>query len=208
MSFINDKTREINCKIAYYGPPLCGKSTSLRHIYNEVKGGAKPACRQAGNEMISLSQDDDNTLYFDFVPLHLGKVGGYTVRLHLYTLPGDIGYRQSRALISKGIDGVVFVADSRFESMESNLSSLTDLKGILKMEGHEWGDIPCVYQYNKRDLANAVPIDELRRYINAEGSEEFATAATTGEGVLDAFRAISKLVVTNLIRECKGEKEV
>lgn len=199
MSFINDKTREINCKIAYYGPPLCGKSTSLRHIYNEVKRGAK-------GEMLSLSQDDDNTLYFDFVPLHLGKVGGYTVRLHLYTLPGEVGYRQSRALISKGIDGVVFVADSRFESMESNLSSLTNLKEILKMEGHEWGDIPCVYQYNKRDLADAVPIDELRRHINLEGNEEVGTTATTGQGVLDAFRAISKLVVTNLIREFKGGK--
>lgn len=194
MSFINDKTKEINCKIVYHGPALGGKSTTLRRIYGEVRKGAK-------GEMISLSQDDDRTLYFDFVPLNIGKVRGYTVRLHLYTVPGEVGYQQSRALISKGVDGVVFVADSRLERMESNLKSLGGLKEILKAEGHAWGEIPCVYQYNKRDLPNTVPVEELQRYLNPDGREEYETVATTGEGVFDAFRAISAAVLRGL----KGE---
>ncbi|MFH0800272.1 MAG: GTPase domain-containing protein [Pseudomonadota bacterium] len=191
MSFTNDKTREINCKIVYYGPALCGKSTSLRHIYSEIRKGAK-------GDMVSLSQDNDRTLFFDFVPLNVGKIRGYTVRLHLYTVPGEVGYQQSRALISKGVDGVVFVADSALERMESNLKSLDSLKEILKGEGHAWGEIPCVYQYNKRDMANAVPLDELRRYLNSEGGEEHETVATTGEGVFDAFRSISTQVLRGL----------
>jgi len=197
MSFINDKTKEINCKIVYYGPPLCGKSTSLRRIYGEVHKGAK-------GEMVSLSQDDDRTLYFDFVPLNLGSVGGYTIRLHLYTVPGEVGYQQSRALISKGVDGVVFVADSQLERMESNLKSLSSLKEILRQEGHAWGEVPCVYQYNKRDLPNAVPVEELRRYLNAEGGEDFESIATDGSGTFEAFRAISTKVLHELKKHTKG----
>ncbi len=110
MSFINDKNKEINCKIIYYGPALSGKSTSLRLLCDQIRKGAK-------GEMITISQENDRTLYFDFIPLTLGKIGGYTVRVHLYTVPGEVGYQQSRALISKGVDGVVFVADSQLNRM-------------------------------------------------------------------------------------------
>ena len=188
MSFINDKTKEINCKVVYYGPPRCGKSTSLRYIYEQIKKGSK-------GEMISLSQDDDKTLYFDFVPLNLGKINDYTVRLHLYTVPGDVGYQQSRELISKGVDGLVFMADSQLEMMESNITALADLKEIL---GNEWGEIPCVMQYNKRDLKSAVPTKELSSYLNDGTFPEFETVATKGDGVFESFKSISKEVLKDL----------
>ena len=190
MSFINDKTGEINCKIVYYGPPKCGKSTTLRHIYSEVKKGSK-------GKMVSLSQEKDRTLYFDFLPFNLGKLGDYTVRIHLYTVPGQIGYQQSRELISKGVDGVVFIADSQLEMMESNIESLKDLKDILSQSGHNWGEIPYVYQYNKRDLKNALPVEELNRYLNEENSPCFETIATKGDGLFDAFKAVTKAVLKN-----------
>ena len=191
MSFINDKTREINCKIVYYGPPLSGKSTTLRSLYGEVHQGRK-------GEMISLSQDDDRTLYFDFVPLNLGTIGGYTVRVHLYTVPGEVGYDQSRALISKGVDGVVFVADSQLTRMEANLAALAGLKEILRKEGHAWGEIPCVFQYNKRDLPGTVPAAELGDYLNDGKLEAFETVAITGQGVFDAFKAVTQQVLRDL----------
>lgn len=191
MSFINEKIKEINCKIVYHGPALCGKSTSLRYLYDEIRKDAK-------GDIVSLSQDNDRTLYFDFVPINLGKIGTYTIRLHLYTVPGEVGYHQSRALISKGVDGVVFLADSQLEKMEVNLKSLKSLKDILKSEGHAWGEIPCVYQYNKRDIAGALPVSELRHFLNPEGYEDFETIATNGTGVFDTFRAISMAVLRHL----------
>ena len=191
MSFINDKTKEINGKIVYVGPAGGGKSTSLRALYDEIRKGAK-------GEMVSLSQDDDRTLYFDFVPLNLGAVGGYTIRLHLYTVPGEVGYQQSRVLISKGVDGVVFVADSQLTRMEANLTSLASLKEILRHEGHAWGEIPVVYQFNKRDAAGAIPVGELRHYLGAGENEDFETIATEGRGVFDAFRAISARVLMEI----------
>jgi len=194
MSFINDKTKEINCKIVYYGPAQCGKSTTLRFIYDEIRKDAK-------GEMISLSEDKDHTLYFDFVPLNLGKIRDYTIRLHLYTIPGEAGYKQSRALISKGIDGVVFIADSQLQRMEANLESQRSLKEILRNEGHTWGEVPCVYQYNKRDLSNTVPTSEMNRYLNSEKYGEFDTVAITGQGVFDAFRTISALVLKDLKKQ-------
>ncbi len=191
MSFINDKTKEINAKIVYQGPAQCGKSTSLRHIYGEIRKGAK-------GDMISLAQDDDRTLYFDFVPLNLGQVGGYTVRLHLYTVPGEVGYSQSRTLISKGVDGVVFMADSQLTRMEENIKSLANLKEILANEGHEWGEVPVAFQYNKRDLKNIIPAAELARYLNPDKWPEFETVATEGTNVFDAFRSISTRVLKDL----------
>ena len=131
MSFINENDKEINCKVLYYGPALSGKSTSIRFLYERIRKKGK-------GESISQSKHDDGTLYFDFIPLNLGKIGDYTVRLHLYSIPGKMAYEQSRTLISKGVDGVVFVADSQLSKMDSNLESLENLKGLLAGEGHEW----------------------------------------------------------------------
>lgn len=191
MSFINDKTKEINCKIVYFGPAGSGKSTTLRHIYNDVNKGAK-------GEMVSLSTTQDHTLFFDFVPLNLGKVKGYTVRLHLYTVPGEIGYQQSRMLISKGVDGVVFVADSQLTRMDSNIASLAGLKKVLTTEGQDLSNTPCVFQYNKRDMPNVVPFDEMRRYLNPSNKNDFETVATIGQGIFEAFTEISKQVVKGM----------
>jgi signal recognition particle receptor subunit beta len=193
MSFINENTKEINCKVLYYGPPLAGKSTSIKFLYDRMKKGS--------GESISLSKDTDGALYFDFVPLNLGKIGDYTVRLHLYTIPGEVAYEQSRALISKGVDGVVFVVDSQLTKMDQNLESLEGLKRILAGEGHEWSDVPCVFMYNKRDLPNTVPADDLARYINKEGRPGFDSIATIGRGVVDAFKSISAQVLGDLKRE-------
>jgi hypothetical protein len=194
MSFTNENAKEINCKVVYFGPALSGKSTSLRKLYGEIKKGAK-------GEMISLSQDKDRTLYFDFVPLNLGTMGEYTVRLHLYTVPGETGYEQSRALISKGVDGVVFVADSQLARMDANIESLRNLKKILLAEGQTWNETPCVFQYNKRDLPGVVPSQELAHFLNEDGRKDFETVATEGVGIFDAFKAVSSQVLKELKKE-------
>ena len=194
MSFINDKQKEINCKVVYYGPQLCGKSTTLRAVYEQVKEEVK-------GDLISLSQDNDRTLFFDFVPLSLGKYKGYTIRLHLYTVPGEVGYAAARKLISKGVDGVVFMADSQLQKMEENLKSLSNLNEILKNEGLDPNQVPMVIAYNKRDLPNAVPIEELRGLLNRNNSEDFETVAVTGQGVFDVLRAIGTKVLFNLKRK-------
>ena len=193
MSFINESSKEINCKIIYYGPALSGKSTSLRHIYSEVKQDPK-------GKMVSLAQDDDRTLYFDFVPLNLGKIRGYEVRLHLYTIPGEVGYQQSRTLISKGLDGVVFVADSQLTRMEDNIKSLSGLREMLANEGQDFSKVPFAFAYNKRDLPGTIPTAEMSRYLNPDGRAEFETVATEGTGVFNAFKSISMQV----LKELKG----
>lgn len=184
MSFINENKKEINCKIVYYGPSLCGKSTTLRYLYNEIQKSSK-------GEMISLAQDNDRTLYFDFMPLNLGKLRGYDVRLHLYTVPGEFGYQQSRALISKGVDAVVFIADSQLERMDANLKSLSDLKEVLKGNRIDFDQLPRAFHYNKRDLKGALPTSELQHFLNPDKCAEFETTATSGTGVFDAFKAIT-----------------
>jgi signal recognition particle receptor subunit beta len=191
MAFINEQTKEINCKIVYYGPPRCGKSTSIRHIYNEARQGAK-------GELVSLTSDDDKTLYFDFVPLTLGSIGNYTIRLHLYTVPGEVAYDANRKIVSKGVDGVVFVADSQIEKAESNIKSLKELQAILHHEGIEFSEVPHVIQYNKRDLPNAAPATELRKLLNKHHAPDFETIATDGGGVFDAFKAIASKVLLDL----------
>ncbi len=191
MAFINERNKEINCKIVYYGPPRCGKSTSLRFLCSEIKKDTK-------GELISLTSEDDRTLYFDFVPFTLGKIGDYTVRLHLYTVPGEVAYEANRKIISKGVDGVVFVADSQLERIESNLASITELKSILDHEGVDIKEIPFVIQYNKRDMPNAAPIAELKKLLNKFGAPDFETVAKTGVGVFETFQTISKQVLIDL----------
>lgn len=191
MSFINERTKEINCKIVYYGPPRCGKSTSLKTILNEIK-------KESKGELTSLTSDKDRTLYFDFVPLTLGRLGDYMIRLHLYTVPGEVAYDANRKIISKGVDGVVFVADSQLEKTEQNLASFKELKEILEGEGIDWRELPLVIQYNKRDLPSAIPVTELNSLLNPLKVPDFETVATEGQGVYDALKAIGYMVLLNL----------
>ncbi len=194
MSFINERTKEVNCKIVYFGPALGGKSTSLRAVYDQVK-------KQSKGEMISIATSDDRTLFFDFIPLHLGKVKGYTVRVHLYTVPGQNAYDAQRSLIAKGADGVVFVADSQIPRMESNLTSLDELNKILHEElGNEddVNEFPFVIQYNKRDLPHAAPLDQMRDILNKRRVPDFETIATKNQGVFDALKTITTQVLQSV----------
>lgn len=189
MSFINEQTKEANYKIVYFGPARSGKSTSLRHIYTSVRDSK-------GKDPISLTSEQDRTLYFDFIPLSLGEVKGYKVRLHLYTVPGEVAYEANRKIISKGVDGVVFVADSQLEKVDHNLESLSDLNRILKLEGTGLEDIPHIFQYNKMDLKTAVSAQELQPVLNKFDAPYFETTATSGEGVMDALKAIAARVLS------------
>jgi len=193
MSFINYSSREINCKIVYYGPGLCGKTTNLQHIYLKTNPDVK-------GKMISLATETERTLFFDFLPLALGSIRGFKTRFHLYTVPGQVFYDASRKLILKGVDGVVFVADSQIERMEANLESLDNLKVNLKEQGYELDKVPYVVQYNKRDLPNAAELSELQRLCNPLGVPEFEAKATTGEGVFETLKAVAKLVLADLKR--------
>ena len=193
MSFINYSSREINCKIVYYGPGLCGKTTNLQHIYSKTNPDLK-------GKMISLATETERTLFFDFLPLSLGQIRGFKTRFHLYTVPGQVFYDASRKLILKGVDGVVFVSDSQIERMEANLESLDNLRINLREQGYELEKIPFVVQYNKRDLPNAAPLDEMRRLINPLGAPEFEARAQTGEGVFETLKAVAKGVLSDLKR--------
>ncbi len=191
MSFINYSSREINCKIVYYGPGLCGKTTNLQHIYSKTNPDVK-------GKMISLATETERTLFFDFLPLALGEIRGFKTRFHLYTVPGQVFYDASRKLILKGVDGVVFVADSQIERMEANVESLDNLQVNLAEQGYELNKIPYVIQYNKRDLPNAAPLEEMKRLLNAAGVPEFEACATTGKGVFETLKAVAKGVLSNL----------
>jgi signal recognition particle receptor subunit beta len=186
MSFINYSSREINCKIVYYGPGLCGKTTNLQYIYAKTNPEAK-------GKMISLATETERTLFFDFLPLSLGEIRGFRTRFHLYTVPGQVFYDASRKLILKGVDGVVFVADSQIERMEANIESLDNLRSNLVK-------LPYVVQYNKRDLPNVAPTEELRELLNPTKVPEYDAVATTGQGVFDTLKAVAKLVLTELKR--------
>lgn len=193
MSFINYSSREINCKIVYYGPGLCGKTTNLQYIYTKTNPDAK-------GKMISLATETERTLFFDFLPLSLGEIRGFKTRFHLYTVPGQVFYDASRKLILKGVDGVVFVADSQIERMEANIESLDNLRTNLAEQGYDLDKIPYVVQYNKRDLPNASPLAELQEVLNPTGVTSFEAVATTGQGVFDTLKAVAKLVLTELKR--------
>ncbi len=191
MSFINYASREINCKIVYYGPGLCGKTTNLQFIYNKTANDAK-------GKMISLATETERTLFFDFLPLALGEIRGFKTRFHLYTVPGQVFYDASRKLILKGVDGVVFVADSQEERLDANIESLLNLRDNLDEQGFDIEKIPFVIQYNKRDLPNVTPVEELSKLLNERGVPELEASATTGEGVFETLKAVAKLVLTDL----------
>jgi mutual gliding-motility protein MglA len=193
MSFINYAQREINCKIVYYGPGLCGKTTNLQYIYNKTNPEAK-------GKMISLATETERTLFFDFLPLSLGEIRGFRTRFHLYTVPGQVFYDASRKLILKGVDGVVFVADSQIERMEANIESFENLRDNLQEQGYSLDKVPYVVQYNKRDLPNAAPITELEEVCNPKRVASFEAVATKGVGVFDTLKAVAKLVLTELKR--------
>jgi hypothetical protein len=191
MSFINYASREINCKIVYYGPGLCGKTTNLQYIYQKTAPDSK-------GKMISLATETERTLFFDFLPLALGEIRGFKTRFHLYTVPGQVFYDASRKLILKGVDGVVFVADSQEERTDANFESLDNLRGNLMEQGYDLDKLPYVIQYNKRDLDNILSIEELRRDVNPTNVPEFEACATTGEGVFETLKAVAKLILIDL----------
>lgn len=197
MSFINYLSREINCKLVYYGPGLCGKTTNLQYIYNKTAPEAK-------GKMISLATEQERTLFFDFLPLSLGEIRGFRTRFHLYTVPGQVFYDASRKLILKGVDGVIFVADSQIERTEANIESIENLRTNLAEQGYSLDKIPFVIQYNKRDLPSAAPVEELRGLLNPTNVPDFEGIASKGDGVFDTLKAVAKLVLTELRRGSGG----
>ena len=197
MSFINYMAREINCKLVYYGPGLCGKTTNLQYIYERTNPEHK-------GKMISLATETERTLFFDFLPLALGEIRGFKTRFHLYTVPGQVFYDASRKLILKGVDGVIFVADSQIERMEANEESIENLRTNLAEQGYALERLPFVIQYNKRDLPNVASSEELRQLLNKSNVPDFDAVARTGVGVFDTLKAVAKLVLTELRKGSGG----
>jgi len=197
MSFINYSSREINCKIVFYGPGLCGKTTNLQWIYKKTNPDSK-------GKMISLATETERTLFFDFLPLALGEIRGFKTRFHLYTVPGQVFYDASRKLILKGVDGVVFVADSQIERMEANIESIENLRLNLAEQGYDLDKIPFIIQYNKRDLPNVVSLEEMKQALNPRGVPDYEAVAMEGTGVFDTLKAIAKLVIMELKKGQEG----
>jgi signal recognition particle receptor subunit beta len=191
MTFINYASREINCKIVYYGPGLCGKTTNLQHIFEST-------APQSRGKLISLATETDRTLFFDFMPLELGTVRGFKTRFHLYTVPGQVFYDASRKLILKGVDGVVFVADSQEERMDANIESLYNLEENLQAQGYDLMKLPYVLQLNKRDLPNVIPADELAAELRRKEEPVVEAVASSGAGVFDTLKSVAKQVLTEL----------
>jgi len=191
VSFINYAAREINCKLVYYGPGLGGKTANLQWIYDHANPSQK-------GKMISLATETDRTLFFDFLPLDLGTVRGFKTRFHLYTVPGQVFYDASRKLILKGVDGVVFVADSQEERFDANLETLENLQENLAEHGYDFKTIPYVLQLNKRDLPNILPVVELTRELQAKGEPTLESIAITGFGVFETLRELAKQILAVL----------
>ncbi len=191
MTFINYAAREINCKIVYYGPGLCGKTTNIQYIYDKTNPNAK-------GKLISLATETDRTLFFDFLPLDLGTIRGFRTRFHLYTVPGQVFYDASRKLILKGADGVIFVADSQDARLEANVESLRNLQANLKAQGLDLLKIPYVLQLNKRDLPTVAPVEKIVRQLRIKGEPVFEASAVKGTGVFDTLKAVAKLVLNGL----------
>lgn len=193
MSFINYATKEINCKIIYFGPGLSGKTTNVQFIYEQTQ-------LENRGKLVTLSTENERTLFFDFLPLAIGEVRGYKTRFHLYTVPGQTFYEVSRQFILKGVDGIVFVADSQAERMEANIESFESLEKSLDRQGYDLNKLPLVFQYNKRDLPGIVTIRELEATFNPMRRPYFEAVANRGQGVMETLQCISQTV----IRELKG----
>jgi hypothetical protein len=191
MSFINYSSKEINCKIVYYGPGLCGKTANLQYIYKKTAGERK-------GKLISLATETERTLFFDFLPLALGDIKGFKVRFHLYTVPGQVFYAASRKLILKGCDGVIFVADSQVERAEANIESLDDLRHNLEEHGFDLDKMPFTIQYNKRDLPNVMPVEEIAEEINPRGVPAFEAIAPQGVGIFETLKDSARQVILEL----------
>ncbi len=190
MSFVNHHTKEINCKIVYYGPGLSGKTTNIQYIYQKSSG--------TKSDLITLNTENERTLFFDFLPLELGQIRGFNTRFHLYTVPGQTFYEANRKLILRGVDGLVFVADSQVDRIDANRESLKDLEVNLRNQGYDINKVPLVFQYNKRDLPNVCPVGEMSSMLNYYKSPEFEAVAASGQGVFESLKAVSKLVLLNL----------
>jgi len=191
MSFINYAAREINCKIVYYGPGLGGKTTNIQWIHEKTREDAK-------GKLISLATETERTLFFDFLPIELGTIRGFRTRFHLYTVPGQVFYDASRKLILKGVDGVVFVADSQEARMDANIEAIANLRQNLQEQGYDLATMPYALQFNKRDLPSAVALAELEKALRIKGEPVFEAVATTGDGVFETLKAIIKLVLKDL----------
>ena len=198
MSFVNYHTKEINCKIVYYGPGLGGKTTNIQFVYQKTSSGNR-------GQMITLNTENERTLFFDFLPLELGNIRGFKTRFHLYTVPGQVFYEASRKLILRGVDGIVFVADSQVERMEANIESLEGLRNNLLEQGYSFNDIPIVFQWNKRDLPNIISVQDLERRLNPGEFPSFEAIAAKGQGVFETLKTISKLVLMNIKGGFEGE---
>src|SRR5215212_3172459 len=194
MVLFNYATKEITAKIVYYGPGLCGKTTNLQFVYDSLPSNNK-------SKMLSLATKTDRTLFFDFLPLDLGKIRGMRTKLQLYTVPGQVYYNSTRQLVLKGADGIVFVADSQDFALDANLESLQNLEDNLKRQGIRIREIPVVMQWNKRDLPNALPVAELNKEVNKLGGPHFESVATTGIGVEETLKGITQLVLAHLVKK-------
>jgi len=191
MAFVNYNNKEITAKIVYYGPALSGKTTCLRYIFT---------CEEVENKgkLITLDTDGDRTLFFDFLPMEIGKLGNYSIKIQLYTVPGQVAYDTTRKLVLQGADGVVFVADSQVILREQNIESFTNLKKNLKLNNLQFEKMPLIFQFNKRDLKEILPINSLNKDLNPDNKSFFPTVATNGENVLEGLHAIIKLVILHL----------
>ncbi len=193
MTFINYASREINCKIVYYGPGLCGKTTNIQWIYEQANPDKK-------GKLVSLATETDRTLFFDFLPLDMGTVKGFKVRFHLYTVPGQVFYDASRKLILRGCDGIIFVADSQKARMEANIESIANLATNLKENGFDIRTIPYVLQLNKRDMPSAAPMAEMERLLRFRGEPMIEAVASQGTGVIETLKACARQILMELQR--------
>ena len=191
MSFVNSVSKEVNCKIVYVGTGLSGKTTNVQYIYENTQ-------TDRAGKLVSLSTENERTLFFDFLPLSVGEVRGYKTRFHLYTIPGQTFYEASRDFILKGVDGVVFVVDSAPERMEANIEAWEHFQKALERQGYDLARIPLVFQYNKRDLPNAANVEELEQSFNPTRRPSFEATANRGEGVMETLESISQMVIDAL----------